>query len=244
MAWRRWAVAGISLMLLPVGAAGLYLRLGSPGLASEPLAARMEAPAQGQDQAIGKLLVQVEEHLQSNPKDGRGWEVLAPVYMQLGRYADAVNAWRNAIRLLGDNADRQADLGEALMAAANGIVTDEAKAAFVRSVTLDGTTVTARYYLGLAAEQDGKRDKAAKIWSNLITDAPAGAHWVGTVRTALARVEGKPAAAAPLPGPTPAEMLAAAKQPPAQQDTMIKTMVARLSERLKKDGSDSRAGSN
>ena len=126
-------------------------------------------------------------------------------------------------QLLGDNADRQADLGEALTAAANGIVTDEAKAAFVRSVTLDGTTVTARYYLGLAAEQDGKRDKAAKIWSELITDAPAGANWVGTVRTALARVEGKPAAAAPLPGPTPAEMLAAAKQPPAQQDTMIKS---------------------
>ena len=80
--------------------------------------------------------------------------------------------------------------------------------------------------------------KPPRSGASLIADAPAGANWVGTVRTALARVEGKPAAAAPLPGPTPAEMLAAAKQPPAQQDTMIKTMVARLAGQLKKDGSD------
>jgi cytochrome c-type biogenesis protein CcmH len=235
-AWRRWAVAVVSLLLLPAGAAGLYLRLGSPGLASEPLAARMEAPAGNKQQSIEKLVAQVEQHLQRNPKDGRGWEVLAPVYMQLGRYTASVNAWRNAIKLLGDNADREADLGEALTAEANGIVTNDAKAAFVRSVTLDSTTVTARYYLGLAAEQDGKREQAATIWRDLIAAAPPGAKWVSTVRTALARVEGK--TAAPLPGPTPAQMLAAEQQPPAQQNASVRAMVERLAARLKKDGSD------
>ena len=143
--WRRWAVAAFTLMLVPLGATGLYLRLGQPGLASEPLVARMEAPANNREQSVEKLIVQVEQHLQSNPKDGRGWEVLAPVYMQVGRFTDSVNAWRNAINLLGDSADREADLGEALTAAANGVVTAEAKAAFVRSVTLDNTTVTARF---------------------------------------------------------------------------------------------------
>ena len=139
-------------------------------------------------------------------------------------------------RFLGENADRFADLGEALMAQANGVVTAEAKAAFVRSVTLDPTTVTARYYLGLSAEQDGNREKAASIWRGLIADAPAGAKWVPTVRVALTRVEGK--TVAPLPGPTPAEMLAAARQSPAQQDASVRGMVERLAARLKKDGSD------
>jgi cytochrome c-type biogenesis protein CcmH len=237
-AWRRWAIAAVSLLLLPVGAAGLYLRLGSPGLASEPLTARMEAPASNKEQSVEKLIAEVEKHLQSNPQDGHGWEVLAPVYMQLGRYTDSANAWRNAIRILGQNADREADLGEALVAEANGVVTKDAKAAFVRSVTLDSTTVSAQFYLGLAAEQDGKREQAAKIWRELIAGAPAGANWVATVRTALARVEGKAAAPAPLPGPTPAQMLAAAEQPPMQQNSMITGMVERLAERLKKDGSD------
>jgi cytochrome c-type biogenesis protein CcmH len=233
--WRRRAVGLVSLLLLPVGAGGLYLRLGSPELASHALAAQQEVPS-GEDSSVGSLVAKAEAHLERNPKDGHGWEVLAPVYLQLGRYTDSVNAWRNVLQLLGENADREANLGEALMAEANGIVTADAKAAFVRAVTLDSTTVSARYYLGVAAEQDGQRDKAAKIWRDLIADAPAGAHWVSQVRTALARVEGK--AAATPPGPNAAQMAVAGKQPPEQQSTMIRGMVDRLAARLKKDGSD------
>ena len=101
-----------------------------------------------------------------------------------------MRAWRSTLSLLGATADRQANLGEALVAEANGVVTDEANNAFVRAVTLDKTTVSARYYLGVAAEQDGKREEAARIWRELIGEAPEGAPWVGDVRTALARVEG------------------------------------------------------
>lgn len=234
-AWYRRTGAIIAVLLLSVGAGGLYLRIGSPGLASETLV--VQGGAQPDRQAgIESLVDKVEEHLKNNPKDGRGWEVLAPVYMQLGRYSDSVNAWRSALQLLGESADRQANLGEALMAQANGAFTADAQAAFARAVALDGTTVSARYYLGVAAEQDGRREDAAKIWRDLIAEAPADARWVSDVRAALARVEGK--AAAPLPGPTPAQMAAAANQPPDQQTAMIRGMVDGLAARLKKDGSD------
>jgi cytochrome c-type biogenesis protein CcmH len=158
-AWYRRAVALVALLLLPVGVGGLYLRLGSPGLASEPLVAQRGAQPD-QQAPIENIVAKVEDYLQNNPKDGRGWELLAPVYMQLGRYTDSVNAWRNALALLGESADREANLGEALVAEANGIVTADAKTAFERAVTLDNTTVSARYYLGTAAEQDGKREEA------------------------------------------------------------------------------------
>ncbi len=234
-AWRRRAVVLVALVVLPAGAATLYLRIGSPDLASATVAAEQNV-APGQEPSVVAMVAKVEAHLQQNPKDGRGWEVLAPVYLQLGRYTEAVTAWRNALQLLGDNADREANLGEALMAEANGIVTADAKAAFVRAVTLDSTTVSARYYLGIAAEQDGQRDRAAKIWRDLIADAPAGAHWVSQVRTALARVEGK--APAPTSGLNAAQMAVAGKQPPAQQPDLIRGMVDRLAARLKKGGSD------
>ena len=231
----RRAVAIVALLLLPLGSAGLYLRLGSPGLASEPPAAQRDTSS-NQQASIESMIAKVEAHLERNPRDGRGWEVLAPVYMQIGRYSDAVNAWRNTLQLLGEDADREANLGEALMAQANGIVTADAKAAFVRSVTLDKTTVSARYYLGVAVEQDGKREEAATIWRDLIAEAPADAHWVSDVRAALARIEGK---AAPAPsGPSAAQMADAAKQPPEQQTAMIRGMVEGLAARLKKDGSD------
>ena len=72
----------------------------------------------------------MEEHLAKSPNDGAGWEVIAPVYMRLGRFNDAVTAWRRALALNGETAVRDANLGEALVAAANGVVTDDTKKTF------------------------------------------------------------------------------------------------------------------
>jgi cytochrome c-type biogenesis protein CcmH len=230
---RQRAAAAVALLALPVLAGGLYLWLGSPQLAS---AQQERAPQAAQaNESVQGLISQVETYLQRNPQDGRGWEIVAPVYMQLSRYSDAVRAWRNALQLLGENAERDANLGESLTAEANGVVTAEAKAAFVRAADLDNTLVTARYYLGLAAEQDSDRTKAAKIWRDLIAEAPAGAEWVPEVRNALARVDGSsgvPPAAAERP------IAAAPNAPNEQESAMIKGMVERLAARLKQDGAD------
>lgn len=130
--WRRRVTAVAGLVLLPVGATALYLALGSPQMPGQPLAER--ARTVRQDRSIQDLVSQVEAHLEHNPDDARGYAVVAPVYMRLGRFADAVNARRRLLALSGESADRQADLGEALAAAANGVVTVEAKAAFGKSV--------------------------------------------------------------------------------------------------------------
>jgi cytochrome c-type biogenesis protein CcmH len=159
--WRRRAAALAALILLPIGALGLYLALGSPNVPGEPARARVNTPEGSQSIAV--LVSQIEAHLERNPNDGRGWEVLAPVYMRLGRFNDAVKARRNALTLNGDSADRQSGLGEALVGVANGVVTAEAKAAFERAVAQDSQNATGRYFLGLAAEQDGKPDEAASI---------------------------------------------------------------------------------
>jgi cytochrome c-type biogenesis protein CcmH len=239
-AWRRRAVAITALVLLPLGAAGLYLALGSPGLPDQPLVPRLEAAGRGQ--SVDALIRQVESHLERNPEDGRGWEVIAPVYSRLGRFDDAVKARRNALRLNDKTAEREALLGEALVFAGNGVVTAEAKAAFETALALDAANVQARYFLGLAAEQDGNRAQAAAIWRALIATAAADAPWLGFVRAALARVEDStdPGSAAGLPGSGPSEeQIAAASDLSAEQrNVMIRGMLERLSERLHRDGSD------
>lgn len=238
--WRRRAVALVALILLPLGTAALYLVLGSPQLPSQPQAARRDLPSE--HRSITELVGRVEAHLDQNPDDGRGWEVLGPVYMRLGRYDDAVKARKNVLRLLGPNVTREADLGEALTGAANGVVTAEAKEAFDRAVALNPTDFRARYFLGLAAEQDGRPKDAAEIWRKLLAGAPADAGWTGFIRESLARVD-PPAAAAvqpgpPQSGPSAGDIAAANEMPPEQRDAMIRGMVARLAERLKQDGSD------
>src|SRR5262249_47042325 len=183
-AWRRRAAAVAALTVLPLGAVAFYLMLGSPGLPGEPLSARLKEPAE--HRSLATLIGQVETHLARNPEDGRGWEGLAPVYMRLGRFDEAVTARRNAVRLLGTTTAREADVGEALTAQANGIVTAEAKAAFERALVLDGDNVRARFFVGLAAEQDGRPSEAAGIWHDIIAKAPPGAPWIEFVQRSLA----------------------------------------------------------
>jgi cytochrome c-type biogenesis protein CcmH len=248
--WRRRAVALTALIVLPAGAAGLYLMLGAPGLPGQPQAARRDLSPD--HRSIVELVGRVEAHLEQNPDDGRGWEVLAPVYLRLGRFDDAVRARRNVLRLLGPSAEREANLGEALAAAANGIVTAEAKQAFQQALRLNPDDFRARYFLGLAAEQDGRPKDAAETWRKLLANAPADASWVGFVRQSLARVDPSAAAAAPspavpspgasgpsAPGPSDADIAAAGQMSPEQRMAMVRGMVARLAERLKQDGSDS-----
>lgn len=231
---RRRLAALAALVMLPLGAASLYLALGSPGLIGQPPVARQEAPTE--QSPIAELVGRVEAHLEQNPEDGRGWEVLGPVYMRLGRYDDAVRARRNVLRLLGSNADREADLGEALVGAQNGIVTAEAKDAFERAVRLNPGDFRARYFVGLAAKQDGRPKDASELWRKLLAEAPEDAAWAGFVRESLAWLD--PAAAASQPGPSADDVAAANEMSPEQRNAMVRGMLSRLAERLKQDGTD------
>lgn len=233
--WRRRAVAVAAVVLLPTVATALYLALGSPQLPGQPLDTRLRDAHQ--DRSIASMVSQAEAHLERNPDDARGYEVLAPVYLRLGRYDDAVNARRRLLALSGESADRQADFGEALVAAANGIVTAESKKAFDRALALDPNELKAKFYSGVAAEQDGNRAHAAAIWRGMIEQAPADAPWLPMVQEALARVDGAaPAVAAP--GPSTDDIAAAATLSEKDRGEMIRNMVARLADRLRENAGD------
>jgi cytochrome c-type biogenesis protein CcmH len=222
---RRRAVALAALLVVSFGSAGTYLSLGSPRLPGQPLASRDPS------QSIDGMIAQVESHLARNPNDGRGWEVIAPVYLRLGRVEDAVKARRNALAFSGETSERQAGLGEALVAASDGKITPEARNSFARAVELDGGNIKARYFLGVAAEQDGQPAAAVAIWRAMLAGAPADAPWAEFIRQEVTRLSGAP-------GPSQDDVAAASKLAPEQQIAMIQNMVRRLAERLQRDGSD------
>jgi cytochrome c-type biogenesis protein CcmH len=229
--WRR-AAAVVALVGLPLVAVGIYVPLGSPRLQDFPLAERSRAPDMAQ--SLETLVTQVEQHLEKNPTDGRGWNVLAPVLERLGRFDDAVRAYRNALTYNGESAERRSDLGEALSAAAGGVVTAEAKAEFERAHALDADEPKANYFLGLAAEQDGRKDDATAIWRALLAKAPANAPWRPLVQSSLARVGG--GSAAPVLSD---ETIASAKdKSEGDRGAMVRGLVERLANRLKQNGDD------
>jgi cytochrome c-type biogenesis protein CcmH len=233
-AWRR-GIAVAALVVVSFGTASVYLSLGSPSLPGQPLASRNPG------QSIDALIAQVEGHLASNPNDGRGWEVIAPIYLRMGRIEDAIKARRNALAINGESSERLTGLGEALAAAGDGTLTPEARKTFARAVELDAGNIKARYFLGVAQEQDGKPAAAAEIWRAMLAGAPADAPWAEFIRREVARVggsAGSPGSGSGSPGPNEDDVAAASEMTPEQRVAMIRGMVARLSERLNRDGSD------
>ncbi|QUS39313.1 c-type cytochrome biogenesis protein CcmI [Tardiphaga alba] len=233
----RKAVSLVALIGLPLIAIGAYLPLGSPDMPDMPLASRQQNT--NPNQSVVSLIAQVEAHLEKNPTDARGWTVLAPVLARIGRHDEAVRAYRNIITYGGDSAASRADLGEALTMAANGVITADAKAEFDRAVAQDADEVKARYFLGLAAEQDGRGTDAAAIWRAMLEKGPADAPWRPVVTAALTRVGGKGPNLGPnLPALSQETVAATEGMATDDRNAMIQGMVDRLATRLKQDGSD------
>ncbi len=249
---------GVALMtggLVPILALLVYLQAGAPGLPSQPIAARREAPPVNAEMA--QLIGAVEKRLRENPEDGRGWDVIAPVYLRLARYGDAAHAYRRANALLGESAKRLAGLAEASMLAESGRVNDEARAALKKLLEIEPGHIQARFWLAFALEQDGRLGEAMADYQKLLADAPPDATWRPMVVERVAAVQsalGGPGPASPsrestdvapsssastLPaGPTAAEIEAAERMNPADRQAMIDGMVTGLATRLEKDGSD------
>ena len=223
-AGRRYRLAAAALIAvgLPAVAFPLYARLGQPTMPDEPLASRQIGPQTNGE--IEAAVAAVEKRLIAKPDDGKGWAVIAPVYMRLERYSDAAHAYAEALRLLGEDPLRRSAYGEALVAAAGGVVTDEARQQFDRALTEQPGQPQARFYLALATEQDGKKADAIRDYQSLLADSPPDAPWRSVVSARLAALKG---------GPAPATDAAAI---PEAQRPMIEGMVSRLATRLASNG--------
>lgn len=178
-----------ALLCLPVASLALYLASGNPALPDQPLADRLAAA--GNQQNIAALVARVEARLREQPEDGRGWDVLAPVYFKLRRYGDAADAYEQAIRILGPTPDRLVGYGKSLVAGNSSIVGEKAREAFQKARQMDRTLVKPRFWLGISQEQDGDWEKAAATWRDLLSEPDKSAPWRPMVEERLKTAEAK-----------------------------------------------------
>lgn len=237
-AWRRWqprrAAAVLAIVLvLPLVALASYLKVGAPNQPDMPIASRRA----GENFTLAAAIPEVETRLKAHPNDGRGFQVVAPIYLRMGRFQDAARAYRASLRLLGENAEERASLGQALTMAADGVVTAEARGAIDQALVDDPKQPVARFFHAVAVEQDGDKDRARQLWEALEADTPAGAPWMDAVRQHLDKLSGatQSNAGARQAGQTRTDIAAL---PPEQRRDAIRAMVGGLAEKLSKNGHD------
>ncbi len=186
---RRTPALPIALLAVPAIAISLYLAYGAPGMRDQPLGPRLAQSKSLKGRPISELVARVEARLQNYPEDGRGWEVLAPVYMRLERYEDAARAYANALRILGDSPDRLSGFGEARTLADNGVISEIARKAFERAIAMNPKDLRARFWLAVALEQDGKLAAARAAYRELLRLGRPDAPWRGIVNERLAAID-------------------------------------------------------
>jgi len=182
----RRAVAMAIIIVLPLFVLGIYLSLGTPGLPAQPYAERLAQPLDALP--VEGLVARLEQRLKEEPEDARGWRLIGPVYLQLGRYGDAINAFGRIMQIEGRDADALAGLGEALTLSGDGMVPAPARQAFEAALEADPTHARARFYLALSKAQAGQFEQALTDWESLLADAPEGAPWRPAVENQLQAV--------------------------------------------------------
>lgn len=244
------AIMGAAAIVL-AGTVGYKIWRDSAG--SDGSAPVATAPAAPSDQ-----LARLEARTRAEPRNPEAWATLGAARFDLGQFAGAAEAYRQASELALDSAGVWSALGEALvMADARDPMPAPALAAFRRAAKLNAKDPRARYFLAVKKDLDGDHQGAIADWFALLADTPQGAPWESDLRRTIEQVgaihkidvasrlastrpralrpEEMPVAARGIPGPSRAEMEAASRLPKGQQDAMIAGMVDGLEAKLKAD---------
>lgn len=226
---RSWLLL-LPVLLVPLIAFAIYARTGAPSLPDLPQAERMANAERTGD--LEAMIYKVEQHLQANPDDAAGWEVILPSYNAMARYDDAARAMRQIIRLKGGSAEQYADLAEILVFSGNGLVPADGMAAARDALKLDPKNSKARYYEALGLSQDNQHAAALAAFENLLADAPADAPWRAAVEKQIANLKNPKAVQ---PGPSQQQVQDAAGMNAGDQEAMIRSMVDGLAAKLEAD---------
>ncbi len=196
----------------------------------------------GVDPKFLELMERLRTAVTERPSDVQGQKLLARNEAALGNFAAAYAAQAQVIALTApeDSAEDHAAQAELMILAAGGVVSPEAEAALTAALQRDPENGTARYYSGMMLAQTGRPDMAFRLWRGLLESSSPDDPWFEPLRAQIgslatrAGVQYEPPAATP--GPSAADVEAAAGMNEADRTAMIEGMVTQLNQRLATEG--------
>ncbi len=231
----RSAILCCSLLFVPLFSFGFYVSVGA--YFPQTLRAAQETASDPSIQSIADVLEIAEARLAANPSDVKGWVLIAPIYLRLGRADDAVTAYRNALQYSDREPDLLSALGEALVVQASGTVTKEALTMFDEVLGIKPEHIQAGYYSGLASEQNGDIEKAVTTWQLIVDHASGDEPWLPNLKSKISKLSGA-ALLSRTPELSEDAVSQAQEMNAADRNEMINQMVASLAGRLDDDPND------
>ncbi|MGZ8283052.1 MAG: tetratricopeptide repeat protein [Allosphingosinicella sp.] len=133
------------------------------------------------------------------------WLNMSEGFARRGDTAGAAQVIRAGLRSSPNDPDLWVGYGSALVAHSDGMMTPAAEFAFRRAQELSPAHPAPRFYFGLALAQGGQFDQAARIWQQLLDEAPPEAEYRRTIEQQLAAVRQAQSMQNALPPPAAAQ---------------------------------------
>ena len=188
----RGVALGVAV-LLPLAAVLLYLTLGTPqALTAGPL---MAGAADGAAADASTL----EQHLRSNPRDARGWVLLARAQAEAGAFLQAAQSYARAVDV-SPNVARDpgvlCEFADALGMAQGGSLAGRPAELVSQALAIDGAHPLALEMAGSAAYEVGDYARAARHWLLLLPQLQTAPQRHAELAAAIARAQTKAKATA------------------------------------------------
>ena len=169
-------IAVVLAVVIPASAVFGYLALGRyNAMDSAFLEAVQNQQRQTQGHSQSDMMAAIERlqnRLKETPDDAQTWYMLARTLSNVGRFAEALDAFREVDRLVPNNADIIADMADMTAAANNKVITDEARALLQRALKIDPGQWKALALLAIDAWDHEKYAEAAAYWEKLLVVLP------------------------------------------------------------------------
>lgn len=159
-------------ILIPIAACCIYLIIGNPGSINY----QQQIEQLRDPQNLMAMLEDIEQRLQQQPEDEKGWSILGNTYLATGQFAKAQQAYRKLLELQGHNAQTLVKLADAIAQGNKGNMTGEPEQLVRKALTLNPHNKQALWMAGIAALQNNQPEKAKLHWQKLLpmlADAPA-----------------------------------------------------------------------
>jgi cytochrome c-type biogenesis protein CcmH len=185
-------IAGVPLLAIV-----LYLVIGAP-LALDPAATTPEESAHSVTaEQIEQMVAKLAQRLESAPDDPAGWSMLGRSYAALGRFKEAADAYKQAVKQVPADAQLLADYADALGMAQGRSLKGEPSRIIARALAADPDHFKSLALAGTAAFEMGDYPAAVRHWERLAQKIPPDSEFAQSIAGSLAEARQLAGGAAP-----------------------------------------------